>query len=140
MIEHGWADGADASIGVAEWGVVFATPDGMLHGIAWDDCLLYDQALQLTPANHAALTCARDGLVRVVVTKTQPPADRSTTQAWVQDLLSRPRLAVKALFQIHESPCLPAAFVEHVNNRLPSGVALVSPGSWFLPPWMTGPA
>ncbi|MEU5661984.1 hypothetical protein [Streptomyces longwoodensis] len=140
MIEHGWSDGADPSIGVSQWGVVFATPDGVLNGIAWDDCLLYDQAMQLTPTNHAALTCAPDGLVRVVVTKTAQPADRSTTQAWVLRLLSTPRLAVKALFQIHESPCLPGAFVEHVNGRLPDGVALVSPGSGFLPPWLTGPA
>ncbi|MFJ2752785.1 hypothetical protein [Streptomyces sp. NPDC087297] len=140
MIEHGWTDGADPLIGVAEWGVVLATPDGVLNGIAWDDCLLYDEALQLTPTNHAALTCAHDGLVRVVVTKSAQPADRSTTQAWIQGLLSKPRLAVKALFQIHESPYLPQAFMEHVNSRLPAGVALVAPGSGFLPPWMAGPA
>jgi hypothetical protein len=54
-------------------------------------------------------------------------------------LLSKPRLAVKALFRIHESPCLPAAFMEHVNIRLPDDVALASPGSGFLPPWLTKP-
>jgi hypothetical protein len=140
MIEHGWADGADPTIGVPGWGVVFTTPSGVLNGIVWDDCLLYAEAMQLTPTNHAALTGARDGLVRVVVTKTPPPADRSTTQAWVQGLVSSPRLAVKGLFQVHESPYLPCAFVEHVNNRLPDGVALVSPGSGFLPAWLTGPA
>ncbi|MEW1551327.1 hypothetical protein [Streptomyces tsukubensis] len=140
MIEHGWADGADPAIGEAQWGVVFATPDGTLNGIAWDDCLVYAGALHLTPTNHAALASAPDGLVRVVVTKAEQPPDRSTTAAWVQGLLSTPRLAVKALFRIHESPYLPRAFVEHVNKRLPGGVALVSPGSGFVPPWMSGPA
>ncbi|MFJ4741045.1 hypothetical protein [Streptomyces sp. NPDC088775] len=75
-----------------------------------------------------------------MVTKTAQPADPGTTQAWVMRLLSTPRLAVKALFQIHESPGLPGTFAEHVNSRLPDGVALVSPASGFLPPWLTDPA
>ncbi|MFE7129507.1 hypothetical protein ACFVIM_01460 [Streptomyces sp. NPDC057638] len=115
MIEHGWADGADPAIGEAQWGVVFATPDGTLNGIAWDDCLLYAETLHLTPTNHAALASAPDGLVRVVVTKTEQPLDRSMGTGLVVHPAARRQGAVPDL----RIP-LPAARVRGARQQPPS--------------------